>query len=154
MRANSKDLGCAAIFALLGLVFGIETLRSLRLGTAVQMGPGYFPLILSGVMLVLAAVIALRSAFTAVTPTGRWPWRGLVLILTGPLLFAATVEGLGLAPSTFLICLVTAFASRKMRPGLAVLLAAVIASFCVLVFAWALALPVPVVGPWLSMTER
>ena len=76
MELNRKDLGAAAIFALIGGFFAIDTLRKLPLGTAVNMGPGYFPLLLAIVLLLLAVLVAVRAFQTTSTPFGAWPWRG------------------------------------------------------------------------------
>ena len=56
-RANAL---CGAIFIGVGLFFAFQSL-SLELGTALRMGPGYFPMILSGLLFLLGLLITLRA---------------------------------------------------------------------------------------------
>jgi hypothetical protein len=150
MRINRKDLAAGLIFAVIGLFFAIDALRHLRIGSALQMGPGYFPLVLAGVLLLLAAIIIGKGMTVAPTPFGDWPWRGVQLVLGAPLVFYFTIIGAGLVPTVFLVALMTAFASRRMRPLFAVVLAAGLTVFCVAVFVWAVGLPITLFGPWIT----
>lgn len=150
MHINRKDLGAAAIFGAIGAFFAIDALSKLNIGTPVQMGPGYFPLVLAGVLLLLTLVIIVRSVTFESTPFGAWPWRGVILILAAPLIFSFTIRGLGLGPTTFIVSMFTSFASVKMKPLFAVLLSLGIAIFCTIVFIWGIGMPIPVFGPWLT----
>jgi hypothetical protein len=148
MEINRKDLGAAAIFALIGGFFAIDSLRKLRIGSAVSMGPGYFPILLSIILLLFAALITLQSYRTRRSAFGVWPWRGIVLILGAPVIFCITIRALGLLPATFLTALLSAFASTKMKSHVAIILSLAIAVFSCLVFIWGVAMPVPVFGNW------
>jgi hypothetical protein len=150
MHVNKKDLAAGAIFAAIGAFFAIDSLRHLRIGTALQMGPGYFPLLLSGVMLLLAFIIVVRGMTITPTPFGEWPWRGVLLVLGAPLVFALTIRGLGLVPTILVVTAMTAFASQRMRPLFAVLLSVGLTAFCVATFIWGIGLPIPILGPWIS----
>ena len=78
------------------LLFG----RELPVGTSFRMGPGYFPAILSWLMVALGAVIA-GLAWRAPHQDGAFgavPWRALVLIAGATLFFGAGLRGLGLLP--------------------------------------------------------
>ena len=150
MRINRKDLAAGLIFAAIGAFFAIDALRHLRIGTALQMGPGYFPLVLSGVLLLLSAIIIGKGLTVPPTPFGDWPWRGVLLVLGAPLMFYFTIIGAGLVPTVFLVALMTAFASQRMKPLFAVALAAGLTVFCVAVFVWAIGLPITLFGPWIT----
>lgn len=150
MRINKKDLAAGLIFAAIGAFFAIDTLRHLRIGSALQMGPGYFPLVLAGVMLLLAAIIIGKGLTVAPTPFGDWPWRGVLLVIGAPLVFYFTIIGAGLVPTIFVVALMTAFASQRMKPLFAVALAAGLTVFCVAVFVWAIGLPIALFGPWIT----
>jgi hypothetical protein len=150
MQINRKDLAAGLIFAAIGAFFGIDALRHLRIGSALQMGPGYFPLVLSGVMLLLALIIIGKGLTVPPTPFGDWPWRGVLLVIGAPLVFYFTIIGAGLVPTVFLVALMTAFASQRMRPLFALGLAAGLTVFCVAVFIWAIGLPIALFGPWIT----
>jgi uncharacterized membrane protein len=138
---------CGAIFIAFGAFFAVQSF-GLELGTAFRMGPGYFPLVLACILILLGLVIMVQAARVAGEPVGPIAWRGLLFILPAPIVFGLTVRGLGFAPSIFLTGLIAAFASQKMRPGPALLLVAGLTVFSVAVFSYALGLPFERFGPW------
>ncbi len=76
-------------------------------------------------------------------------WRGLILILSAPIIFGLTVRELGLLPGIALVVLISSFASRRVSVRLALALTVGLTAFCVLVFGVGLRLPIPLLGPWL-----
>jgi len=139
---------CAAIFIGFGAFFMVQSFF-LEIGTAFRMGPGYFPLVLSGILIVLGFVVLVQAVRLQGEPVGPIAWRGMAFILPAPVLFGLTVRGLGFVPAVFLTALVACFASRRMRPGVALILAAGLTLFATLVFSFALGLPFRRFGPWL-----
>jgi hypothetical protein len=127
--------------------------RELEMGSSFRMGPGYFPTVLSFVMMGLGAVmtvLALRkpneeNAFGAV------PWRGFLLVIGATAFFGFTLRGLGLAPAILIVVIATAWASHYASLRASVPLALGLAAFCSFLFIRALGLPIPLVGPWVSM---
>ena len=83
---------------------------------------------------------------------GAVPWRGVILVVGAVLFFGLTLRGLGLAPVVLIVVLVTAWASRYASLPSSILLAVGVAAFCALLFIRGLGLPLPVIGPWLSMS--
>ncbi len=107
--------------------------QELEFGTSFRMGPGYFPTILSLLMIALGAALA---------------WRGLLLVIGATLFFGFTLRGLGLAPVLVVVVLATAWASRYATWRTAVPLALGLAVFCTVLFVQLLGLPLPLLGPW------
>lgn len=138
----------AALFVGFGLFFMAQSF-GLEIGTAYRMGPGYFPLLLSAVLIVLGLVILAEAMRLGSEPIGPIAWRGMLFILPAPVFFGLTVRGLGFVPALFVTALIAAFASHKMKPGLALLLAAGLTLFATIVFSYALGLPFRRFGPWL-----
>ncbi len=145
-RANAL---CGAIFVALGAAFAIQSLR-LDLGTAFRMGPGYFPLGLAVLLVVLGGTILVQSLRVKGEAIGAVAWRGMLLILPAPVFFGLTVRGLGFLPSIFITCLIACFASRRMGPLWALLLSAAVTAFAWAVFLKGLGLPFRPLGPWLG----
>ncbi|PYE89509.1 tripartite tricarboxylate transporter TctB family protein [Phyllobacterium leguminum] len=146
---NARDGLCAAIFIAIGAFFAMQSL-GMELGTAFRMGPGYFPLVLSSVLVLLGLIILVQAAQYKAEPIGPIAWRGMLFILPAPIIFGLTVRGLGFVPAVFLTAMIAAFASSRMKPGIALLLAAGLAIFAVIVFSYALGLPFRRFGPWIS----
>ena len=131
------------------LLFGQE----LEMGTSNRMGPGYFPTILSILMIGLGSMIAVQALRAPVTEHsfGQVPWRGLLLVIGAVLFFGFVVRGLGLAPAVLIVVLATAWASRYAGLRSSLLLSIGLAAFCAVLFIRLLGLPLPLTGPWLSV---
>jgi hypothetical protein len=149
MSFNIRDIGAGLIFIVIGLLFGLGAM-DLELGTPLRMGPGYFPLILAGLLVALGFVIVVYGLGHSATGRLTVPWRGPVAILAAPVVFGLTVRGLGLAPALALVALISAFGSQRMSVSLAVALAVGLSVFCVLIFSLGLGLPLRLFGPWLG----
>jgi hypothetical protein len=143
-RAN---LLCGLVFIGAGLFFGIQSL-GLELGTSFRMGPGYFPLVLAGLLILLGVVVLIQSLRKAGEPIDPLAWRGMLFILPAPVVFGLTVRGLGFVPSLFIAAFIACFASHKMSVMWALVLSLAITVFSVAVFSYALGLPFERFGPW------
>ena len=138
---------CGAIFVATGAFFAIQSL-GLDLGTAVRMGPGYFPLVLAAVLVLLGAIIFIQALRVEGEPIDPFAWRGMLFILPAPVFFGLTVRGLGFAPSLFLTAFIACFASQKMNVFFAIILSLLLTIFSVGVFSYGLGLPFERFGPW------
>jgi len=149
MVTDRANLACGAIFIAFGLFFALQSL-GLDIGTAFRMGPGFFPLALAVVLILLGAVIVGQALRVEGEAIGKIAWRGLLLILPAPIFFGLTVRGLGFVPAIFITALIASFASIKMTLVQALLISAVLTVFSTLVFVEALGLPFRLFGPWLG----
>jgi hypothetical protein len=148
MQVNARNAASGVIFMAVGGLFVLGAL-GLEIGSAFRMGPGYFPLVLAAVLIGLGLVSVVGAFGSASLPIANVPWRGLILILSAPIIFGLTVRELGLLPGIALVVLISSFASRRMSVRLALALTVGLTAFCVLVFGVALKLPIPLLGPWL-----
>ena len=145
---DRTNLLCGLIFIGAGLFFAIQAL-GLELGTSFRMGPGYFPLMLAGLLMLLGLVILIQSFRKEGEPMGPLAWRGMLFILPAPVIFGLTVRGLGFVPALFMTAFVACFASHRMSLTWAVILSTTITAFSVAVFSYALGLPFERFGPWI-----
>ena len=143
-RAN---LLCGLVFIGAGLFFAIQSL-GLEIGTSFRMGPGYFPLLLAGVLVLLGLVILVQSFRKEGEPIDPLAWRGMLFILPAPILFGLTVRGLGFVPALFVTAFIASFASHRMNVMWALILSLCITVFSVAVFSYGLGLPFERFGPW------
>ena len=152
LTQKPRDVFGGLIVMTIGTGFLVYS-RALDIGTASRMGPGYFPIILSILMILLGLVIAglaLRGPTTEHS-FGQVPWRGLLLLIGAVLFFGFVVRGLGLASAVLIVVLATAWASRYARLRSSLLLSIGLAAFCAVLFIRLLGLPLPLTGPWLSI---
>jgi Tripartite tricarboxylate transporter TctB family len=148
------DLLAGLIFVAFGLAFAATSL-TYDLGTPLRMGPGYFPLVLGGILVFLGLLIVGKGLVAGAGEEGRLgavPWRALVLIVVAVLFFGMTVRGLGVVPATAITALLTALASYRTGILAAVAIAAGLTVLSVLIFVVALQLRLPLFGPWLPFS--
>ncbi|GHC51018.1 tripartite tricarboxylate transporter TctB family protein [Neogemmobacter tilapiae] len=150
-KTDRTDAAAGILFIAFGLLFGVQSL-GMELGTAFRMGPGYFPLVLSGVLILLGlAILIIAFKKVSATEMGGFAWRGMLFILPAPVFFGLTVRGLGFVPAIFLTTLIAGLASLKMKPQWALVLAFGVTVFSTLVFSYGLGLPFRRFGPWLPL---
>lgn len=130
-----------AAFGLLGLVLGAD----LDVGTARRMGPGYFPRILSWLLILLGAGIVLSARRDGEAAT-RVAWRPLLLISGAIGAFWLAIDRVGLVAATILVILLGGLAGRDARPLEIGALAVFMAAATALLFVYALNLPLPLWG--------
>ena len=148
-RAGLKDILSGLIFLGFGAAFGYAA-SGYPLGTAFRMGPGYFPLVLAGVLGILGLAIIAKGVTAAASESdlGPIPWRSVILLVAALLFFGATIKGLGLAPSVFGAALLSALASPQNGAVQAFAIAVALTLLCFVVFHLGLGISVPVIGPW------
>ena len=122
-----------------------------KMGTAGDMGPGYFPRVLA-TMLILLGVASLVRGFTVRGDRlGGVAWKPLVLVLASSVLFGLLLERAGLAVALAVLVLVSATASKKFKFDWRALLGlAALIAFCILCFVKGLGVPMPILGRWLE----
>ncbi|HVK92295.1 MAG TPA: tripartite tricarboxylate transporter TctB family protein [Mycoplana sp.] len=147
LQFDSTNAICGLSFIALGGFFIYQCL-DLELGTAFRMGPGYFPLVLASILTLLGVIVLVQATRVEGEPMGPLALRGMLFILPAPVFFGLTVRGLGFVPSLFFTALIAAFASGRMKPLMALVLAVAITLFSVVVFSYALGLPFQRFGPW------
>lgn len=146
---NSTDLWAGVLLIAAALFFGYETL-DLEIGTSLRMGPGYFPRVLSILLLILGVLIVIRSFRVEGESWGITAWRGMAFILPAPVIFGLTVRGLGFVPALFLATLVAAQASPRLKWHWGLFLAVVTTILATLIFSYGLGLPFQRIGPWVT----
>jgi hypothetical protein len=122
-----------------------------RMGTAMRMGPGYFPRVLALIMVVLGLISLARGLCVPGEKIDGVKWKSLLLILVSTALFGLLLERVGLALALVVLVLVSAIASKEFRfewKALAGLAAFVVV--CILVFVKLLGVPMPILGRWLE----
>jgi len=140
-----KDIWSGLLFvAFGGAGILIALWEGYDIGSARRMGPGFFPVWIGVILAVLGAILAGRGFFRKGIPIDGWARTPALLVTAGTVLFAAIVNSAGLFPATFLLVMVTTYASSQFRWLPSLVLAFALAGFCTLVFIVALGVPLPI----------
>lgn len=140
---SPQDFGAAILFLTIGIA-GIYFARDLTFGSAARMGPGYFPTILSCIIVVIGAIVGLRSLAIEGPPIELVKLRPLLFILIAILAFGYLIEQVGLALTTAGLAIFAAYARHDVNLKETILLAVILSAFAVGVFAYALGQPLPI----------
>jgi Tripartite tricarboxylate transporter TctB family len=147
MIRSTKDFWTGVLYVFFGSS-AVLIARDYGMGTALRMGPAYFPTVL-GVLLALIGIISLvRSFIETGSPIGAFAFKGLLLVVGSTLVFGFIVRGAGLAVALPVLVITSAYASVRFRWGPSLALAAGLTLFCVLVFLKGLGVPLPILGSW------
>jgi hypothetical protein len=138
-----KDFWAGVMFCGFAVV-AILAARGYSLGTAGKMGPGYFPILLGGVLGMLGAILIGRSLVLYGEPLPPMQVLPLAVIALAVCLFGVLIEPFGLIAALAVLTLVSAWAGPQFRWDEAVTLAVALTAFSIGVFVHALGLPLPI----------
>ena len=138
-----KDFWSGLMFCGFAVV-GILAARGYSLGAAGKMGPGYFPLLLGGVLALLGVVLIARSILLDGEPLPRFHILPLAVIAVAVCLFGGLIEPFGLVIALAVLTMLSAWAGPQFRWLEAAALTAVLIVFSIGVFVYALGLSLSV----------
>jgi hypothetical protein len=143
LRVKSpRDFGSAMVFLIIGgcgLYFGTD----LTYGTAGRMGPGYFPFILSVLIMAIGAGICVQSLTIEGPPIEAPKFRPIFFVLLSIIIFGYGVTYIGLALTAILLTFLAAYARRDVNIMETAIFAVLLSIGTVLVFVYALGQPLP-----------
>jgi hypothetical protein len=147
---NGRDFVGGLTMICVGLLF-IWFGREMETGNSFQMGPGYFPRMLSLFLIAIGALIIVQSIIVQAEESEpeAWNWTAYALVIFAPVGFGLLLSGLGLAPTMFLLIVGVAAASRYANWRHSILLGLFLSVCSVLLFTRLLSLPVSAFGPWI-----
>lgn len=141
MTNDQKSLGAGLAFLSLGGGLLLYAYLTLEMGTARQMGPGYFPRFVSLCLLVLGAAIIFASGPASRIDLRHWPLRQIGMVAAAILIFAVGLDRVGFLASAFAMAFVTAKARKETSLWQATVIALAITVFCTVVFREGLGIP-------------
>jgi hypothetical protein len=140
---SPQDFGAGILFLAIGIA-GIYFGHDLSFGSAARMGPGYFPTLLSIVIVLIGAIVGLKSLAVEGPPIEPIKLRPILFILIAVVVFGFLIEQIGLAITTAGLAIFAAYARSDVNLKEAVVLAVALAIFAIAVFAYALGQALPI----------
>lgn len=138
---NQKDFWAGVMFVVFGAFFaGFGSQYSL--GSAANMGPGYFPTMLGIALVALGIFISVSglSAKAAAEKIDKFAWGTLLLILGPVALFGLLLPTLGLVACLLMLVAISSYASHEFSWKATLGNAAILVALCLFVFVYALKL--------------
>lgn len=144
MRIKSpRDFWAGLMFVGVGLFFMVWAIAFYQMGTAVRMGPAYFPTLLGGLLAFLGFIVLIEAFTLEGRPVAKMSMRPLILISAACVVYGYMMKPLGLVLSTFLLVFISAFGGHEFNWKEVTILYVALILFSVLVFVKGLTLPFP-----------
>ena len=142
---NNKDVWAGLMLIAIGAA-AMFFARNYPFGTALRMGPGYFPMLLGGLLILFGLYTFASGLRSGEQIAGSWPLRALVIVPLSLVLFGVLVERAGLVPAMIVLIFGSATASTEFRFVEVLLFSLGLTALCAAVFVWGLGLPYPLIA--------
>lgn len=146
-RFASKDFWSGVMFTAAGiaaLVIG----SNLAVGTAIRMGPGYVPRMLSFILIGLGLAITVRAIISPGDPIERFRFKPISMITIGVLAFAFLFERAGLAPALVCLVFLAALGGQEFKLIETILACLVLTALCAVIFKVGLQMNIYIIAGW------
>ena len=141
---HNKDLWAGLMFIATGGA-AMVIARDYPFGSALRMGPGFFPTMLGGILAVFGVYVMARGLRRHAAIQGRWSLRAIVMLPLSLVLFGILMERAGFIPALVGLIFGSAAAGREFKLVEVLLLTLLLSGLSVAVFIWGLGLPYPLV---------
>jgi hypothetical protein len=117
--------------------------RDYRFGSALRMGPGFFPTILGGILIAFGVCIMAVGLRSSERIQERLSIRALVLLPLSLVLFGLLMQWLGFIPALVALIFVSAASGREFHLLEVLMLTGILTTAAIALFIWGLELPYP-----------
>ena len=142
MRVNfkNKDFWSGMMLLAIGLTAGWIA-QDYKMGTVIRMGSGYFPTILSGILVLFGLALIVRAAKTTESIEGGWSFRALIILPIAFALFGYLLDRAGFVPAMAVLIFGSAIAGSEFKLLEVLGLTVFMTVLCIGIFIFGLGLP-------------
>ncbi|MGH8620689.1 MAG: tripartite tricarboxylate transporter TctB family protein [Burkholderiales bacterium] len=145
---NNRDFFAGLQYIVIGAL-GMWIARDYPFGSALRMGPGYFPSVLGGMMIAFGMAVMLKGVKNNEKIQGNWSFRALIVLPLATVVFGILMETAGFIPAMLVLIPLSAAAGRDFKWIEIVLLTIGLTVLSTAGFIYGLGLPYPLIkGMW------
>jgi len=137
---NNKDFLAGLLMISVGAIAFYMAL-DYPFGSALRMGPGYFPRVLAGILITFGLYVMIRGIKSGEKVEGAWGWKALAMITLAFVVFGWLMDRIGMIPSLVIMFFLAAFAGHQFKWLEVTILTVLMTAFAWAVFIWGLGLP-------------
>jgi hypothetical protein len=141
---NKKDFWAGIMLTGIGAA-AMFIARDYRFGSALRMGPGFFPTILGGILIAFGVCIMALGLRSGEKIQDRLSLRALVLLPLSLVLFGLLMEKAGFLPALAALVFGSAASGREFKFLEVLLLTVLLTVASAALFIWGLGLPYPLI---------
>ena len=142
---SQRDFVSGLMFVLVGAGFAAGA-TNYSMGTSARPGAGYFPLMLSVILVVLGAIVLFKSLTIESPngdPIGSIAWKPLIIIVAAIVVFGICLDRLGMVITVPILIIISSFAGDEFRWRGVIISSIVLTFFSWAVFVLGLKLTIP-----------
>jgi len=145
---NNRDFLAGLLYIFTGAL-SIFIALDYPFGSALRMGPGYFPRVLGGIMIVFGIAVLMMGVKNKEKIKGNWSIRALIILPLSAVVFGVLMEHAGFIPALAALIPVAAASGKEFRWLEVLLLTIGLTVMSLGIFIWGLGLPYPMIkGLW------
>jgi ABC-type multidrug transport system permease subunit len=145
---NNRDFIAGLVYIGTGAV-GMIIALDYPFGSALRMGPGYFPTVLGGIMIAFGVAVLLMGMKNNEKIKGNWSIRALIVLPISAVIFGYVMEHVGFIPALALLIPIAAASGNEFKWKEIILLTIGLIVISLTIFIWGLGLPYPLIkGLW------
>lgn len=139
---SQEDFWAGMMFIGFGIL-ALVVAQNFPMGSAIRMGPGYFPTYIGAALIVLGAIIAATSFKISGEGIGSFPWKAIVLLSVAFASFAWGIDNIGFILALGILIVLASLTSREHRWREIIMETIVLIAGCWALFLYGLELPYP-----------
>ncbi len=145
---NNRDFFAGLMYIVTGAA-GWWIARDYPFGSALRMGPGYFPSVLSVMMIAFGVAVMMMGVKNNEKIKGNLSLRALIVLPLATVAFGYLMEEVGFIPAMLVLIPFAAVAGREFKWLEVLLLTIGLTVLCTAMFIYGLGLPYPLIkGMW------
>ena len=141
---SPKDFWAGVMFIATGLFFSLWAMEFYQMGTAVRMGPAYFPAVLGFLLVALGAIILAGSFALDGPPVPAFNFRPLILVTLATVAYGYLMKPLGIVGATAALVYISALGGHEFNWKEVTILFVILIVASIVVFVKGLTLPFPI----------
>jgi uncharacterized membrane protein len=138
----SKDFWAGLLLIATGAA-AVLIARNYSFGSSLRMGPGYFPTVLGGLLILFGIYLLVEGLRSDEKISGSWSLRALILLPLALVLFGVLMEHGGFVPAMLVLIFISGLAGTEFKVLESLLFAIGLTALAAAVFVWGLGLPYP-----------
>ena len=142
---SSRDFWAGVMLIVTGAA-AIIIARDYAFGTALRMGPGWFPSVLGGLLVLFGLYLVAQGLRSNEKIQGNWSLRALIVLPLSLVLFGLLMEYAGFIPALMVLIVGSSAAGSEFRLIESLLLAVGLTLFAIALFIYGLGLPYPLIA--------
>jgi hypothetical protein len=145
---NNRDFFAGLVYITTGAV-GMIIALDYPFGSALRMGPGYFPTVLGGMMIAFGVAVLLMGVKNNEKIKGGWSIRALIVLPIAAVVLGYVMEHVGFIPALALLIPLAAASGNEFKWKEIIPLTIGLIVISLSIFIWGLGLPYPLIkGLW------